>query len=180
MVKIKYEDITGKDKGFDESFGFFIEHPKDLAERTQASILEHQKFGSKLMNTDEGERFAMFQFMIGNTDWYYFNNHNVEVCGVPGTSDLIPLPYDFDYAGLVKTPYATPHDRLGLKECYGTLLPGLLPYQGGDHGNGPVVLGQKRRSWKWLRLSPYFAKYSKKHVRKYLGEFFAILEDPKS
>lgn len=179
LVKIKYEDTTGKDKGFDESFGFFIEHPKDLAERTQASILEHQKFGSKLMNTDEGERFAMFQFMIGNTDWYYFNNHNVEVCGVPGTSDLIPLPYDFDYAGLVKTPYATPHDRLGTKSVTERYYQGYCRTKEETMETVQLFLDKKKEIMEMATTFPYFAKYSKKHVRKYLGEFFAILEDPK-
>ncbi len=179
LAKVTYLDAGGKDRGFDESFAFFIEHPKDLADRTEASMLEHQRFGSRLMNTDAGERFAMFQYMIGNTDWYFFNNHNVEVCGIPGTSDLIPLPYDFDYAGLVKSPYAVPHDRIGTKTVLERYYQGYCRSEEETMETVQLFLSKKKEIMKMASTFPYFAKYSRKHVTQYLSKFFDILETPR-
>ena len=179
LAKIKYMDTGGKDKGFDESFAFFIEHPKDLAERTEAEMLGKQRFGSAMMNTDAGERFAMFQYMIGNTDWYYFNSHNVEVCGKPGTSDLVPLPYDFDYAGLVKTPYAVPSDKLDIQSVSERYYQGYCRTEKETMKTIQLFLDKKEEILKTAADFPHFAKYSRKHVNKFLKKFFVILENTK-
>ena len=180
LAKIKYMDTAGKEKGFDESFAFFIEHPKDLAERAEAEMLKSQQFSSELMNTDAGERFTMFQYMIGNTDWYYFNGHNVEVCGIPGTPDLIPLPYDFDYAGIVKTPYAVPHDKLGIRSVAERYYQGYCRTEEETMRTIQLFLDKKPQVMELANTFPYFAKYSKKYINKYLKKFYATLENPKS
>ena len=179
LAKIKFLDSKNQNKAFDESFAFFIEHPKNLADRTEAEILENQKFGSSLMNTDAGERFTMFQYMIGNTDWYFFNGHNVKVCGIPGTSELIPLPYDFDYAGLVKTPYAVPHDKLGLSSVSERYYQGYCRDQEQTLKTIQLFLDKKAAIMDLATDFPYFAKYSRKSTTKYLKKFFSIIEDPK-
>ena len=179
LAKIKYEDTGGNEKGFDESFAFFIEHPKNLAERTEAEILENQRFGGKLMNTDAGERFALFQYMIGNTDWYFFNGHNVEVCGIPSTTDLVPLPYDFDYAGIVGTPYAVPHDRLPISHVAERFYQGYCRTEEETMKTIQLFLDKKQEVLTMAETFPHFAKYTKKRVLKYLKEFYKIIEHPK-
>jgi hypothetical protein len=57
---------------------------------------------------------ALFEFMIGNTDWFIQNRHNLEFVVVPGHNLLVPIPYDFDYSGLVNAPYAVHHTSLEL------------------------------------------------------------------
>ncbi len=179
LAKIKYVNTDGKSDGFNESFAFFIEHPKNLADRTEAELLEGCHFSSALMNTDAGERFAMFQYMVGNTDWYYFNSHNVEVCGMPGTSDLVPLPYDFDYAGLVRTPYAVPLDKLNLSTVSERYYQGYCRSKEETMETIQLFLDKKEEIMKMAVEFPYFDKYSKKYVRKYLGNFFKTIENKK-
>ncbi len=179
LAKIKYVDTNGKGAGFDESFAFFIEHPKDLADRTKTELLEGGRFGASLMNTDAGERFAMFQYMVGNTDWYYFNSHNVEVCGIPGTPDLVPLPYDFDYAGLVRTPYAVPLDKLKISSVSERYYQGYCRTKEETMETIQLFLDKKGEILKMAEEFPYFDKYSKKYVRKYLNNFFKIIENNK-
>lgn len=179
LAKIKYEDTGANDRGFDEGFAFFIEHPKNLAERTEAEILKNQKFGNRLMNTDAGERFAMFQYMIGNTDWYFFNGHNVEVCGVPGTSDLIPLPYDFDYAGIVGTPYAVPHDQLPIEHVSQRFYQGYCRTKEETMKTIQLFIDNKQEIMQLAETFPHFAKYSRKSTVKYLKKFYKTIEHPK-
>ena len=61
--------------------------------------------------------------MISNLDWAMTAGpagadccHNARLMGVEGTTGastgLIPVPYDFDYAGLVNAPYAVPPEGI--------------------------------------------------------------------
>ncbi len=180
LAKIKFVDLSGESKEFDESFAFFIEHPKNIVERTEGKILEGQMVSSEVMNTDAGERFAMFQYMIGNTDWYYFNGHNVELCGLPGTADLIPLPYDFDYAGIVKTPYAVPLGSLGIPSVTERYYQGYCRSKEETMQTIELFQNKKTEIMNLVDEFPYFTKYSRRDVKKYLMSFFKTIEKPKS
>ncbi len=64
------------------------------------------------------DRMALFNYMIGNTDWSVPNQHNCKILN-PHTFSATPLgiivPYDFDYSGLVDADYAIPYEALGLE-----------------------------------------------------------------
>ena len=51
--------------------------------------------------------FQVFQFMIGNVDWLIENCKNAKVLQMKD-STLIPIPYDFDFTGMVNPSYAVP------------------------------------------------------------------------
>jgi hypothetical protein len=55
-------------------------------------------------------RLAIFQYMVGNTDWEDAGVHNSTILLLPGR--VVPVPYDFDLAGAVDAPYAAPAARL--------------------------------------------------------------------
>src|SRR5690606_37701793 len=59
-------------------------------------------------------RVELFQYMIGNTDFSIVNFHNSEVVRLPDGS-YHPVPYDFDFSGLVDSPYASPAALLGTR-----------------------------------------------------------------
>ena len=48
---------------------------------------------------------AVFEYMIGNTDMSIMNVHNVTHRRDAG-GRAVPVPYDFDYSGLVNTVYS--------------------------------------------------------------------------
>jgi hypothetical protein len=56
----------------------------------------------------------IFEYMIGNTDFSIYALHNVRVVQRQDKS-LHPVPYDFDFSGLVNPPYAMPARGLMLK-----------------------------------------------------------------
>jgi hypothetical protein len=96
--------------------GFFIEDAFHLAQRTG---LERARTGdvvprTALSATDAG-RVAMFEYMIANLDWSMRAGpegdgccHNGRLLKRPGQPALVPVPYDFDFAGFVDAPYAQP------------------------------------------------------------------------
>ncbi len=57
--------------------------------------------------------FGLFQFMIGNTDFSISALHNVWL--FQQDTGVTPVPYDFDFAGIVNTRYAVPDPRLGIR-----------------------------------------------------------------
>ncbi len=104
FLKINYKDLsTGKVK---KQWGFIIEDTAQMRGRLAAEKFDG-KFGitKDQYNYTHSKRVALFQYMIGNLDWdMYTKVHNVKV--INKTNRLIPIPYDFDFSGLVSAPYA--------------------------------------------------------------------------
>lgn len=114
LATIDYVDEAGRP--FVTRAGFFLEDFSDVAKRNGMS---NAHLGSlvPLSQIDRagGARFAVFEYMISNYDWSMRAAPNGEECchngrlmaATPG-GVTIPVPYDFDYSGLVDAPYATP------------------------------------------------------------------------
>jgi hypothetical protein len=53
---------------------------------------------------------SIFQYMIGNSDFSITGQHNVKVLSLASNAaqGYTPVPYDFDYVGLVNATYAVP------------------------------------------------------------------------
>jgi len=109
LLRVKYID-TGKKGRFYNKYGFLIE-PLDLLEqRMNVMELENIPLRYSNMVPDMLDRMVIFQYMIGNTDWQLSTYHNIKIVKKIDQQKGIPIPYDFDYAGLVNTSYAIPHE----------------------------------------------------------------------
>ena len=60
---------------------------------------------------------ALFQYMTGNHDWEIAKLHNIRLVKslTNPLEKIIPIPYDFDYSGMVNTHYALPPEALGIE-----------------------------------------------------------------
>jgi len=96
---------------------FLIEEDDVLAERLEAAVFDLEE-GKNLppgaFEPVAATTNAVFQYMIGNTDWSDVAGHNVEILDRGGIA--IVVPYDFDFSGLVDAPYSTPAPDLGLTD----------------------------------------------------------------
>ena len=75
--------------------------------------LTHSACQRRRIEPRAAARFAMFNYMIGNLDWSVRAGPQGDSCChngrlVGGGPLLTPVPYDFDFSGLVDAPYATP------------------------------------------------------------------------
>jgi len=68
LVKIKYID-SGRPRYSLEMYGFLIENDKDMAARNQSALIEKRALNQSMMNTADMARVAIYNYMIGNTDW---------------------------------------------------------------------------------------------------------------
>lgn len=113
LVKITYIN-TGHSFKKSTHWGIIIEDAESLAYRNNCHNLAKQ-----VINLDSLERYqeklnSVFQYMIGNADWSYMMARNMELIQMQD-GKIIPVPYDFDYSGLVKAPYARANSALGQK-----------------------------------------------------------------
>jgi len=136
LARVTFEDTSGRDDTVTR-WAFFIEDAAALAARVGAELLDIPE--GKVVRADAldpigSTRVALFQYMIGNTDWHDARIHNVASLLMVGR--VVPVPYDFDFAGAVDAPYAEPSPDLPVKNLKerlyrGWCWPGLDP--------GPLV-----------------------------------------
>lgn len=107
---------------FPERWAMLVESERELARRTGGAVLEHRG-GSAGSVADDGVPFALFAYFLGNTDWSIAALHNVRLLRLP-TFEVMAVPYDFDFSGLVRAPYATPDPRLLLRSVQDRLWRG--------------------------------------------------------
>ena len=111
-------DYVGEDgRPFVTRVGFFIEDRDDVGRRIgQRPTRSGDTVAVTAIDPAAGARFALFEYMIGNLDWSMRAGpagegccHNSRLFG-SGPTGLVPVPYDFDYSGLVDAPYAVQPD----------------------------------------------------------------------
>jgi hypothetical protein len=115
LVRMKYVD-TGRKNKLTEGWAFMIEPEKMLAERIGGLVVKKDDLSMALMNPGDMDRVALFMYMIGNCDYSITGRHNMKILGMPGfgSEGYTPVPYDFDYTGLVNASYAIPGENLGI------------------------------------------------------------------
>jgi hypothetical protein len=115
--------------------------------------------------------------MIGNTDWSVPVRHNIKL--IADKEDTLrapyPVPYDFDYSGLVNAPYAVPFEDLGITKVTERLYRGfprtmeeLKPVVG-------VFLEKEKAVRALIDKDPILSGFYKKEMNQFLDEFFQIM-----
>lgn len=158
--------------------GFILEDAEEIADRLHANEYKAMKVHVRTLDEQQFLTMCLFQFMIGNTDWFVSNQHNIIFLGSTDKVSLTPVPYDFDYAGLVDSPYAVHHKTIDLSSVT------LRYYQGNCHSEEDVMKVLDvffKRKEEILALPwniPGLTDRSRKEATKYLEEFYEIVEDP--
>jgi hypothetical protein len=122
LANVDYLDQSGRP--YVSRVGLFLEDFSDVAKRNgMASAHMGSLVPLQQLDPAAGARFAVFEYMISNYDWSMRAGPQGEECchngrllaGAPGGL-LTPVPYDFDFSGLVDAPYATPPDGIPIND----------------------------------------------------------------
>ena len=96
-------------------YGFLIESDTALAQRISATPVHADNVYDPMTDRSYMTLVAVYQYMIGNTDWSVWKRHNIAIFqkGAEPRA-LLAVPYDYDFSGAVNAPYATPPEQLKL------------------------------------------------------------------
>lgn len=135
LLRIAYAD-SGSGKADVVRYGFIAEDPEQLAKRFNGTVVKMKGARPDDLDAEPLALAYLFEFMIGNTDFSFNGLHNTQLIG---TLDgrVLPVAYDFDYAGAVNTSYAVPDQSLKIRSVrqrkfrgycvLGEAYPKLLP-----------------------------------------------------
>ncbi len=114
LVKATYTDSKGKMKPITQ-YSYLIEDVDDMAARNQHEVPKKMSFQIEETDPAAMNKVDIFEYMIANIDWSVPANHNIRVIFPKNDNAAkgIPVPYDFDNAGLVNAYYATPNELIG-------------------------------------------------------------------
>jgi hypothetical protein len=116
-LTVTYYD-TDRKREVDTRPALFIEDEERFAERKGLTQVELPRIEAKQYDRDALGLVNMFEYFIGNTDWSAILGSQGTMCChniVPyqrADGVFLPVPYDYDSAGIVNTPYALPNERL--------------------------------------------------------------------
>lgn len=95
-------------------YGILLEEDEQMGRRNGSAVLQKKMVRGEHTETETFLKMAVFQYMIGNTDWSVEYLHNTRIVAFDSLSLPYVVPYDFDHAGIVNAPYAAPPEALEL------------------------------------------------------------------
>lgn len=184
MLEVTYRDASGRADKVQPAF--FIESVRAVAERQGMTTVNPNVIDIAQLDPVQLSIFALFQFMIGNTDWSARKGpgsegccHNGKVIAPPDSAlGWVVLPYDFDQAGLINTRYSAPSDLLPIKSVRHRLYRGFCITN--EKLEATIAMFNDKRAAIERVLTDETGKASdNKTALRYIQGFYEIVNDPK-
>ena len=180
LLKLTYAD-SGSGKVRARRYGFVLEEPNALAARLGGKIIEQQGAGPGVLDPYHDALIGVFQYMIGNTDFSIAALHNVELFFKPDGT-VMPIAYDFDFAGAVNARYAVPDAKLNLPNVRQRLFRGYCA--DADSYAKVFSLFREKKPEIYALYSDEIGKLmdrrTVKETLRYFDEFYKTIDDPRS
>jgi hypothetical protein len=97
-------------------YGFLLESDAALAQRLAAEQVTGAKVHDMVTDASHMTLVAVFQYLIGNTDWSVWGRHNIAIFQETAQPrSLLAVPYDFDFSGVINAPYASTPPQLPIR-----------------------------------------------------------------
>lgn len=182
LLRVNYVNTSRKERSFTE-YAFVIEPVELLAKRIESVEVKTTNLNQKSVKPEMMDRVALFNYMIGNTDWSVPIAHNVVLFAQYRSErpDLaVIVPYDFDFAGLVNTQYAAPFFTLNIESVRERLYLGICRSKEVYLNALKEFINPKEQFYKVILDFPYLDKNSKDDMIYYLDTFYEELEEPEN
>ena len=175
FIRVVYINTYKKSKPIN-TYAFIIEPLDMLASRTNTVEEKSPNLSQRNIMRESLDRVAIFNYMIGNTDWSVGGQHNCEVLLPHNVVKPYPgllVPYDFDYAGLVDADYAVPAEKLGLKSVRERHYDGMCRSED-DIINALREFTEKKDDfYRVINEFPLLSEKDKKEMIGYLDSFYS-------
>lgn len=113
LVKLTLRD-THVEKSRKVMYALLVEDNEETAKRLNGYEVEQYGLSADSMIAHQAALVALFEYMIGNTDWDIPMMRNVRLIRSSEAGKVLIVPYDFDFSGFVSAPYASPSSESGL------------------------------------------------------------------
>ena len=181
LLRISYLNSV-KEKKTLTQYGFAIE-PLDVMERRTGTVELERKITQRELRQDMLDRVAVFNYMIGNTDWSVPIHHNVIIlqdAQNPQPNANMIVAYDFDYSGLVNTNYAVPFTDLQISTVRERLYMAVCRSEERFIEIIAEFAEKKDDFYRVISSFPYLSDNAKQGMIKYLDEFYRGIDNRNS
>jgi len=185
LFRINYVDTEGSKPM--TRLGFVIEDNDDVAERNGMEVAKSKDITHYDLDPQQENLVNVFQYLIGNTDFSLVKGepnksccHNSELMTASEWGPFIPVPFDFDFAGMVNAPYAQPNPRFKLRNVRQRL------YRGHCRNNELLsrtfqqFIDKKGAIYGLIDELDWLGSRSRSDVTYYLNGFYERISNPKS
>ena len=176
-VKVTWVD-SANGRTIATRYGFFIEDRDAFATRLNSAWMKAQGAIASDLSPPHAAVMGLFEYLISNTDFFLSALHNVLLLGTPA-GEIVPVAFDFDYAGAVNTPYAIPNPILKIKSVRDRLFRG--PCANSQAFQEAYALFNERRPAIQALYDDPIGKLLRWEVandtRKFFDDFYRVIND---
>jgi len=183
LLRINWID-SDKDGRSSIKYGFLIEDEDELALRLGASTVDFNSTRHSMLNTKQAAVVSVFEYMIANTDFSLIKAAPDERCchnaillmKVP--DEYLPVPYDFDFSGLVNAPYAEPSPNLRIRNVTTRLYRGNCSVNEEVGSAVALFASHKNAVLDLVTMQEGLTDSTRKSALRFLEDFYKKLADP--
>ena len=184
LLQVNYVDTEGA-KAMTK-LAFVIEEDDDVARRVGMKSVRIGDITNEDLDRRQQNLVNVFQYLIGNTDFSLIRAepgkeccHNADLMSAAGGPPFTPLPYDFDFSGLVNAPYAQPHPRYDFRTVRHRHFMGLCRNNELLPDTLQQFLDKKDAIYAIIDELDMLRRRSRWDVTAYLNGFYKIISTPK-
>jgi hypothetical protein len=185
LANIDYLDDGGRP--YISRTGYFLEEFSDVAKRNgMEAAHEPDTISGALLDPAASGRFAVFEYMISNYDWSMRAGpkgteccHNSRLINPGAGNQLIPVPYDFDFSGLVDAPYAEVPDGLHINSVRQRTFRGYCTHVSAARAFAAQIAPRRPEFFGVFATIPGLDPREQARAVNYLQGFFADLDSGK-
>ena len=185
LIRLSYVDSDEKLRPW-TAITFVIEDDSDMAERLGLERMEVPRVAFAELDRDTTALAELFQLLIGNNDYSVLKVregedccHNTDVLAVDEAGLKIPIPFDFDFSGLVNAPYAAPPSHLPITEVRHRYYTGLCHPPGVLDKAIAHVQSRREEIFALIENQPELSDKGRRDATRYIRYFYDILDNPK-
>ena len=113
LIRLNLKDKSKKRP--QRMLAMLVEHEEEVSGRLRYGVVEEWGVKADQLHAEQTALAVLFQYLIGNTDWEIASCRNVMLLRPAPDDKIIPIPYDFDFAGIVAAPYASPNSECNVR-----------------------------------------------------------------
>jgi hypothetical protein len=176
LARVTYVQ-TGDDDEPVTKLALLIEDEDDMAKRIGGRV--HTIRGGTFDDMDRQQMalISVFAYFLGNTDWSLYSLHNIRLV-LTGDGRYVPVPYDFDWSGVVFARYAKPDPRLGIRTVQDRLFRGpcMTP-----EALAPVLakFTEQRNAIREIYTRLPLDEGYRRRAMEYYDDFYRVIGDPR-